>query len=948
MPNVLDKLLGKPQGSESPYRSSVVPAVTDLQGAIDAVRKLLPIPIVAGGVLFGGPSGTIAADSANLFWDNTAITGKRLAVGPGSAAVMSALSGDTFTKLVVYNADAVESSFGYAALGFGSKFQGGYAGTEIDYNIVTGAGVWRALYSMGAETSDDTTLNSRDFFFYDNVAGFYKMSLKGDGSIIFGNIPVGLSSGITLRVHPASNGVGIGLTTGSPGAHLHVQAAADGLISLLETPNGGFRFDYGSAVATMGARGTAVDIALAPTIGGVATEAVRIKSGGNVGIGTTSPAAKFAVSDSTNGLETVPGTPTILQAVARPSAAYVDLIIKGRDVTFVANNTTSLILHNSTGDVELPNLNEKLILASDMWMTKAAASPTPRVEFQTSQQDSQWLYTKAVTANNSNFKSLLKAQVSFDVATDGLDLGRTSEINAIVGQNNAASKSTAGAIAFSTLVYNLAGGTGIAEPFVILTYLRADVLSAANNHSKVNYWLYDDNVIGPKSGQEGYLSGGTKIVTKYASGNTIDATHMGSHIASFCTTPYGGVDAPTRAGQGLTSYQLADGIVINGFAGPLDTISSGSDAAATSAFVNALRIGGPDGAAWMAGRQSKYDRGIDISQYLTYGIRIHDRHGAGTGVAFYAIDGSGGLGVWRDPTGLGDTIPIVGGKSVNSEQLVRIWNENTGSAAVAIFECKADSGLARLTQASVAAGGAGSVGSDGNMYVYAGTSKVIVHRIAGTDYVQQSTTALSPFANDGNALGTSTLKWSDLFLASGAVIDFAAGDVTITHSTNQLAFAGASTAYTFDAPLLVGVTSIITSGDIAEFDLNQNANTYVKVRNVNGSSAARAGVAFGNNNANQRAGVFLNGGATTDYGGADSLNLINFGAFPVTLGANNAVVLTILSAGNVKFTNAANFTANGTVATAMSSLGPTGSHTTIQKWLTIVDNGGTTGYIPVF
>lgn len=40
-------------------------------------------------------------------------------------------------------------------------------------------------------------------------------------------------------------------------------------------------------------------------------------------------------------------------------------------------------------------------------------------------------------------------------------------------------------------------------------------------------------------------------------------------------------------------------------------------------------------------------------------------------------------------------------------------------------------------------------------------------------------------------------------------------------------------------------------------------------------------------------------------------------------------------------------TANGTVATAMSSLGPTGSHTTIQEWLTITING-TTRYIPCF
>jgi hypothetical protein len=45
---------------------------------------------------------------------------------------------------------------------------------------------------------------------------------------------------------------------------------------------------------------------------------------------------------------------------------------------------------------------------------------------------------------------------------------------------------------------------------------------------------------------------------------------------------------------------------------------------------------------------------------------------------------------------------------------------------------------------------------------------------------------------------------------------------------------------------------------------------------------------------------------------------------------------------------AGDFTANGTVATAMSSLGPTGAHTTIQKWLTITDDAGNIGYVPVF
>ena len=47
-----------------------------------------------------------------------------------------------------------------------------------------------------------------------------------------------------------------------------------------------------------------------------------------------------------------------------------------------------------------------------------------------------------------------------------------------------------------------------------------------------------------------------------------------------------------------------------------------------------------------------------------------------------------------------------------------------------------------------------------------------------------------PQADDGGTLGSATRSWSDLFLASGAVINFNNGDVTLTHSANALTLAG--------------------------------------------------------------------------------------------------------------------------------------------------------------
>lgn len=65
--------------------------------------------------------------------------------------------------------------------------------------------------------------------------------------------------------------------------------------------------------------------------------------------------------------------------------------------------------------------------------------------------------------------------------------------------------------------------------------------------------------------------------------------------------------------------------------------------------------------------------------------------------------------------------------------------------------------------------------------------------------IQSVTTVFSPTVSDGNSLGSGTLMWSDLFLAAGAVVNFNNGDVLITHSTNTLTFTGASSGYLYDA-----------------------------------------------------------------------------------------------------------------------------------------------------
>lgn len=65
--------------------------------------------------------------------------------------------------------------------------------------------------------------------------------------------------------------------------------------------------------------------------------------------------------------------------------------------------------------------------------------------------------------------------------------------------------------------------------------------------------------------------------------------------------------------------------------------------------------------------------------------------------------------------------------------------------------------------------------------------------------------SLVPSANDGAALGSATRSWSDLFLASGGLINFANGNYTLTHASGILTANGA---------LSIGTGNAFTAGTI--------------------------------------------------------------------------------------------------------------------------------------
>ena len=112
------------------------------------------------------------------------------------------------------------------------------------------------------------------------------------------------------------------------------------------------------------------------------------------------------------------------------------------------------------------------------------------------------------------------------------------------------------------------------------------------------------------------------------------------------------------------------------------------------------------------------------------------------------------------------------------------------------------------------------LGRDTHNLVDFSTDDKIVLRVGDANEVELTPTALYPTSNDGVALGTSLLMWSDLFVASGSVINFNSGDMTITHSSNTLTVAGG----TFATAALTATTGVF-SGILKTDDSTEATST---------------------------------------------------------------------------------------------------------------------------
>ena len=185
----------------------------------------------------------------------------------------------------------------------GKSDRGAKSGNLLDVGGVVRGTQLRATSCSGNgcyfQQSDDT-VNSGLFVTasdYGTNGGFLIFNRQSGTTGSYGYLQVG-DSGATrpLVLQPYGGNVGIGTT--SPTYNMQVgSTSTTGTRSIsLTDANYGMLLSGGNGPATVAAQGGAVDIVMSPTVSGVPTEAMRIKSGGNVGIGTTSPQSVLSVN----------------------------------------------------------------------------------------------------------------------------------------------------------------------------------------------------------------------------------------------------------------------------------------------------------------------------------------------------------------------------------------------------------------------------------------------------------------------------------------------------------------------------------------------------------------------------------------------------------------------------------------------------------------------------
>lgn len=195
------------------------------------------------------------------------------------------------------------------------------------------------------------------------------------------------------------------------------------------------------------------------------------------------------------------------------------------------------------------------------------------------------------------------------------------------------------------------------------------------------------------------------------------------------------------------------------------------------------------------------------------------------------------------------------------------------------------------------------------------------------------------YAIDGNQV----LNETTLALDATGAIKWDGGEVQILHAASTLTFGGTGAV---DGLHVMVLDYAAADSDSPNLFFRKARGNLSSLAVVNSGDALLKLLGQGYDGSAYQSGGLISIEVDGTPGSTDMPGRIVFWTTPDG-SASLTEAMRIDSAQNLRF-GSASIAANGSVATALSSVGPAGANTTVQEWLKVKNNSGTVRYIPMF
>jgi len=329
---------------------------------------------------------------------------------------------------------------------------------------------------------------------------------------------------------------------------------------------------------------------------------------------------------------------------------------------------------------------------------------------------------------------------------------------------------------FVTFINVVGSGSASNEYGSAVKILRADLGTGYTQTGLPTgrFWLEDAGVHGPIGIKPNTLNGNVLVINNYYNGSPNDSASAGMWI----TTIKGGGPGTDATHAAANTYAVDVGLGITGV---------GNDGSNHVGFTTGIQIGG-SGSPWNE-PASLIGTGIHIRDFTSIGLLIDNPSGSPS----FTIDAN--TGTSRFSTLLATATATIGTQG-STTGAVLFKGTSAGTVTLSVADTAGTWTMKLPTTAGTSGYSLTTDGSGNTTWtnISASGANTALSNLASVAI----NTTLLPGSDDGAALGNATHEFSDLFLASGGVINWANGDVTITHATNTLTFAGAASGYQFD------------------------------------------------------------------------------------------------------------------------------------------------------